>query len=164
MLDINFIKENTELVKKAVESKKCKNVDIDELLKLNDEKKRLQTEVDNLRQKRNELSSVKEKPSLEKIEEVKKIKEEFSKLEETLNSVKEKYEELLLAVPNVTDPTMPVGKDEDENVSIKKWGKIPEFKFEVKDHVELGKTLDIIDVDKSAEISGSRFCYHSISF
>lgn len=160
MLDINFIKENIELVKKAVENKKCKDVNIDELLELNKQKNKFQSEIDILRQKRNELSSGNEKPSQEKIEKVKKIKEMIVELEKGFPSItNERYEELLLSVPNVTDPNMPVGKDEDENVVIKKWGKITEFNFEIKDHVELGKSLDIIDVDKSAEISGSRFFY-----
>lgn len=159
MLDINYIKENVEVVKKAVDTKKCGKVDIDELLKLYEERKSLQVELDNLRQKRNEISSGKEKPSQEQIDEVKKIKEDISSLEGKFEKVNSKYEELLLAVPNITDPNMPVGEDDTENVVIKKWGKVPEFKFEVRDHIELGKSLDIIDVEKSGEISGSRFFY-----
>ena len=165
MLDIKFIRENKDLVKLTIINKQLAGkVDVDKLLELDEKLVSLTDELIELRQQRNLLN---DKIKLAKdnnsrktlIEENTLLKPKVQKLEAEIKETEDSFMELMLKVPNVTDPKMPIGKDEDENVEIRKWGKIPEFDFEPLDHVELGKKLGIIDVEKSGEISGSRFYY-----
>ncbi len=159
MLSIYFIRENVDLVKKAIKEKNSK-VNLDEFLKLDKERKIIQTEVEDLRFQKNELSKlILDKPTEDQIKEGKKIKGKLSISEKKLKEFDVKFNEILFSIPNVTDPTMPIGKDEDDNVEIKKWGEIPKFDFDVKNHVDLGASLNIIDIEKAAEVSGSRFFY-----
>lgn len=165
MLDIKFIRENKDLIKQTIIDKQLAGkVDIDELLKLDSELVVLNNELIELRQKRNLLNDqVKTEKDLEAkkkiIEENTLLKPKVQGLEAKIKEMEEVFLEMMLKVPNITDPKMPVGKDESENVEVRKWGKFPEFDFEPLDHVDLGKNLGIIDVEKSGEISGSRFYY-----
>jgi seryl-tRNA synthetase len=160
MLDIKFIRENPNKIKEACRDKGVK-VDIDLLLKIDKERRENLQKIENLRAEKNKLSSgVKNsKPNEEKLEQSKNIKKELSALETKFKEIDKKYNQLLYKVPNVTDPKMPVGKDENDNIVIKKWGELPKFNFKIKNHVELGEELDIIDIKKAAEVSGSRFFY-----
>ncbi len=164
MLDIKFIRENKDLLKQTVINKQLADkVDIDELLKVDFLLREKQDALMELRHQRNNLNdrikNVNNNERQQLIDENTKLKPKVQKLEEELKELEQKFRKLMLKVPNVTDPKMPIGKDESENVAIRKWGNIPEFDFEPKDHVELGKILDIIDVEKSGKISGSRFYY-----
>ncbi|MCL5783964.1 MAG: serine--tRNA ligase [Patescibacteria group bacterium] len=132
-----------------------RNVDInlDDFLKLNEEKKELTTKVDNLRQQRN--AAAKEKD----IERGKEIKEKLGSLEEELRQKEEEYNNLLLKFPNVPLDDVPVGPDETGNKVLRKWGEPRQFDFPVKDHVEIGEKLDIIDIEDAGKVVGSRFAY-----
>ena len=159
MLDIKFIRENAEKVKQVAKYKN-RQVDIDKLLKLDVEKRKLQSKIDNLRKKRNKLSVYKNvKPSLEQIEENRKIKKELLELEKNFKQIDLRYKELIYSTPNMISKDTPIGPDESGNKVIRKFGKIPNFNFKPKDHVELGKMHHIIDTEKAAKISGSRFNY-----
>ncbi len=162
MLDIKFIRENVERVKAAVEGKN-KSIDIGKLLELDDERKALQSKLDDARAEQNkasaEIAKASEGDRQGMIEAVSTLKGKVQELEQQLAPVQEEFDALLYTVPNVTDPAMPIGKSEEENVVIKKVGEIPSFKFEPKEHWELGKTLDILDTEKAAEVSGARFWY-----
>ncbi|MDQ5981784.1 MAG: seryl-tRNA synthetase [Patescibacteria group bacterium] len=165
MLDIKFIRENIDRVKASVISKNLSGkVDVDLVLKLDDEMKALSQEADVLRQEKNKIDSEMKKNPPE--EDKKKliasgtdIKNKLKVLEENLNLKQAELLENMQKLPNVTSPKMPVGKNEDENVSVRTWGEIPKFDFTPLDHVELGKRLKIIDVEKTGDISGSRFYY-----
>lgn len=165
MLDIKFIRENIDRVKASVISKNLSGkVDVDLVLKLDDEMKALSQEADVLRQEKNKIDSEMKKNPPE--EDKKKliasgtdIKNKLKVLEENLNLKQAELLENMQKLPNVTSPKMPVGKNEDENVSVRTWGEIPKFDFAPLDHVELGKRLKIIDVEKTGDISGSRFYY-----
>lgn len=152
MLDINYIRENTEIVKKAVKEKGI-NLNIDTLLEIDKKRRALIARVDDLRQKRNAAAREKD------IEKGKKVKEELSGLEGQLKVVEEKYYELLLWVPNIPSEDSPIGPDASSNIEISKWGEIPKFNFLVKDHIHLGKLLDIIDLEQGAKVSGFRGYY-----
>jgi len=160
MLDIKFIRENVKQVKEAAKNKNIQ-VDIDELLKLDEERREAQIKIDELRAERNELaSSVKSgKPSAEQIAKGKYLKEEITKLEEEGGGVEEKYLELLERVPNLYHPDAPIGKDDSENVEIERVGEPAQFDFKPKDHVELGESLDIIDFATAAKVTGAGFYY-----
>ncbi len=165
MLDIKFIRENPDRVKATVISKNLSGkVDVDLVLKLDDELKALIQEADGLRQEKNKIDAeMKKNPSEDErknlISNGTEIKNKLKVLEENLNIKQSELNENLLKLPNVTSPKMPVGKDEDENVSVRQWGEIPKFDFTPLDHVELGKRLNIIDVEKTGNITGSRFYY-----
>ena len=160
MLDIKFIRENLDKVKDAAEKKFAK-VDIDKLLKLDDERKDLLTQIEGLRAKRNELAQAgkKARPTPKQIEEGKKFKAEISKLDDKFKIVDEELNVLVYQVPNVLSEDTPVGPDESGNKALRKFKEPAKFDFQPLDHMQLGQKHGIIDTDKSAEISGSRFNY-----
>ncbi len=148
MLDINFIKEHFEKVQKSVEARHA-TVDLEALLKLNDERRDSISKVDNLRAKRNEAAKNKD------IESGKKIKGELKSLEKRLKEVEQQWSELMLQVPNILLPDVPIG-DASKNKIIRKEGKPPKFSFKPKDHIELGKLLNIIDFERGVKVGGFR--------
>lgn len=161
MLDINFIKENKDKVKEAIKNKRLEGtVDIDKLLKVYEEYMGILRKVEGERSLRNKISGDVSKASAENrdklIEQAKSIKETIQKLEKDLEEEKSKLDALMLWVPNVPADDVPVGKDETGNVEVRKEGKVKEFDFQPKDHIELGKSLDIIDIDRGAKIAGFR--------
>lgn len=163
MLDIAYIRENTEVVKKACTDKGAR-VDIDRLLELDDQRRVLLTEIENLRQERNKLAQKAKsakggKPSQKDIDRGREIKEKLQKTETEYEKVASKWRGLLLAVPNVPLPSVPVGSSEDDNVVTKEWGDRPEFDFNPKNHWQLGEDLDLIDKERAAKVAGSRFAY-----
>ena len=166
MLDIKLIRENADKVKQAAKNKNI-DLDVDELLELDQEKRKAQTKIDELRAKRNELAEAgkklfkanSKKPSKEQIAKGKKIKVELVELEERLREIKIKYNKLIYSVPNIISKDTPIGPDESGNKVIRKFKKPAEFQFKPKDHMELGILNGIIDTEKSAKISGARFNY-----
>ncbi len=151
MLDINFIKENLADIKKSIEDRKA-DVDLDKLLKLDEDRRQLIGEVDELRAKRNEAAKLKD------INTGKKIKENLGKLEKNLAEIEKAYQELLLWVPNILLDEVPIGSVSANKV-IRKEGEVPKFSFKIKDHIEIGKQLDIIDFDRGVKVAGFRGYY-----
>jgi len=160
MLDIKFIRENIKQIKEAAKNKNVK-VDIGELLKIDKERRGAQVKLEELRAKRNKLAQAgkKSKPTKEQIAQGKKIKEETAQLEEKLKSIENNYNELLMAVPNIISEDTPIGPDESGNKVLKKSSEATKLDFKPKDHMELGVIHELIDTEKSAVISGSRFNY-----
>ena len=156
MLDIKFIRENSEKVKESCKNKQVK-VDIDKLLKLDTQKREQLQELENLRAEQNKIS--KQSIDKEQIEKAKKIKEKIKKIEPDLKEIEKTFNDLMLQVPNLSQEDVPAGKDETENVVVKEVGKVTKFDFKPKDHLELGENLDLIDVKRAAKISGTRFSY-----
>lgn len=149
MLDINYIRENKELVKKAALDKGVE-IDIEALLEVDKKRRELIAKVDELRQQRN--AAAKEKD----IEKGKQVKSELSTLEDQLRGEEERYKHLMLAVPNIPAEDSPVGLSSDANLELSKWGEIPKFNFKTRDHLEIGKLLDIIDTEAGVKVSGFR--------
>lgn len=159
MLDIKFIRENPHLVQETVAHKGV-TVDVDELLKRIDALKEFQRKVQALQEERNALvKGIKGKPSAEQIEKGKQLKESAEKESAAFTQIEKQVNEVLAKIPNLAKPDVKVGKDESENEVIRKYKEPTKFSFTPKDHLELGETLDIIDVKKAAEVSGSRFYY-----
>jgi len=152
MLDINFIRENKELVKKAIKGKGI-NLDADILLKVDKKRRDLITEVDELRKQRNVAAKDKD------IEKGKEVKNKLEGLVDELRKVQAEFEKLMLYVPNIPSDDSPVGLNSDSNVEILKWGEIPEFNFEIKNHIELGKSLGILNLEQGVKVSGFRGYY-----
>lgn len=153
MLDIKFIRENTDRVKKAVEAKRLDSFLVDEALELDEAWKKILQEVEALRSERNKAAEAKD------IEKGKEIKEKLKDLEPQLKETEGKFNQAILQIPNLVADDVPVGKDESENKVVRQWGKLPKFDFKPKDHVEIGESLDIIDVKRASEIVGARFAY-----
>src|SRR6266571_6930545 len=159
MLDIKFIRENPSLVQKAAQDKKV-DVDIDHLLEVDQKRNELQKSVQSLQEKRNALAkAVSGKTTQKQIEEGRKIKEHLEKEEPALGAVKEELDMLLARIPNIPASDAPIGPNAQANEEISQWGKIPEFDFPTKDHVELGKLLDIIDLEAGVKTTGFRGYY-----
>ena len=154
MLDINFIRENKDLVKKGVGDKGFEPSLVDRVLELDETRRKLLLEVEGLRAKRNRIAEEK-KPS----EEGKKIKEELKDKEPDLEKVQAEYKETLFKIPNLPSKKSPVGKSDKENVEVRKWGNPVKFDFKPKDHLEIGKKLKILDFETGAKVTGSQFFF-----
>lgn len=151
MLDINFIRDNLDRVKRSITARKAK-VDLEELLRIDGQRRKLLTQVDELRARRNESAKKKD------IITGKKIKGELEGLEKQLTEVENKFHELMLQVPNILLDEVPIG-DASKNKIIRQSGKLPKFSFTLKDHIELGKSLDIIDFERGVKVAGFRGYY-----
>ncbi len=163
MLDIRFIRENPDTVKKGIKNKGVE-VDVDRLLALDEERRKLLQEVEGLRAEQNkateEIAKEGDKNKREKrVEEMKKLKESLRGGEEELGRVSSEFEKLLLAVPNLPLASVPIGKDESDNRVLREEGKKPEFDFEPNDYLKIAENLDLIDIERAAKVSGSRFGY-----
>lgn len=155
MLDINFIRENSQKVKKACVDKNA-NVDVDRVLALDKEKREMMTEMEMLKAEQNKISRG-GKDNNVLIVQAKEIKEKIKSMTPELEKIQEELKILLLQLPNIPFDSVPVGKDNSENIVLRKVGK-PFTKGE-KDYMELGEKLNLIDTERSAKISGARFSY-----
>ena len=160
MLDIQFIRENREQAATKAQQKGYP-VDVDTLLQLDERRRDLVTQIEAVRAKRNDLAAMlkKTKPTAEQIAEGKALKEQVAQLESDLAPVDEQYQALLHAVPNMPLQDVPVGATEDENVVAKKVGEPTSFDFAPKNHWEILEPRDMLDKERAAKISGSRFAY-----
>ncbi len=155
MLDIKLIRQNSEAVKKALKKREAE-VDIDYLLKLDKKKREKLQLVEDLRAEKNKISSQAQKnPQL--IEKAKEIKENLKKEETELRGMNMEFEKIFLPLPNIPLDDVPRGKNEKDNIVLRQKGKIPKFNFKLKDHLDLGQELDLIDTGGAAKISGARF-------
>ncbi len=148
MLDIKFIRDNLDICKAAAKNKN-RDVDWASLLGLDDKRRELIGVSEKLREERNTLTRDDQVRG-------KSIKLELKTIEEELRATEEKFGLLMLTVPNIPDKSVPVGKDANGNVEVRKWGKVPKFTYEAKDHIELAKSLDLIDFERGAKVGGSR--------
>jgi seryl-tRNA synthetase len=159
MLDIQFIRDNPELVAKNAKQKNI-NVEVADVLELDAQRRSLLTKVEELRQKRNQQAGdTNGKPSPEQIAAGKRIKEELAELESQLNKVEQDYLTMLKQVPNVALDTVPVGKTEDENVVSKTVGEPTKFDFEPKNHAQIAEAKGWLDKERAAKVTGARFAY-----
>jgi len=153
MLSLEYIRANKEKVIKAAKNKN-RQVDIDTILSLDDQRRELIQKGQVLREKRNKTSHG--KPDEKTIARGKEIKEELKKIEESLNTTLVQLDKLVSYVPNIPLDEVPIGKNETGNVEVKKWGKIPKFDFELKSHLDLGLSLDLFDLERGSKVSGFR--------
>ena len=167
MLDIRFVRENPDIVKNDLA--KRGDLDkipwVDDVLTYDREWRRLLTEANTLRKRRNEvtqeIASLKKagKDATEKVKEAEAIPERIRRLEEEVQNYREKVDYILLRLPNIMHESVPMGKDENDNVEVRRWGETPQFEFKPKDHIDLSLDLDLIDLEKAAKVAGARFYY-----
>lgn len=153
MLDITFIRENPDIVRAAIKNKNKKDIDLDRLLQLADERKKVAGEVSDINRRRNEAQTARD------AEAGKALKEELRAAEEKHQEIEKELLSILIKIPNIPSADTPIGPDESGNVVIRQWGEKPNFDFEPKAHWDLGRELGVIDSEKAAEVSGARFTY-----
>jgi len=159
MLDIKLIREYPEVVQKTAKNKGV-NIDTTKILELDKKKQILHQQIQKLQEERNALTkNIKGKPAPEQIEKGRTIREKLEELENEYKTINQELNTLLLKTPNIPAPDAPVGPNADSNEEIFKWGAIPKFNFEIKDHIEIGKFLNIIDLEKGVKTSGFRGYY-----
>jgi seryl-tRNA synthetase len=167
MLDIKLIRENPEFVKNNLvkrgnpENSKM----LDALVDLDREWRQNLTKLNDLRHERKmltaEIATLKKtgKDANSKVEKAKTLDSEITSIQAEVAREEEKTRDYLMRLPNLLHETVPVGKDENDNVQIKTWGNIPKFDFDIKNHIDLGLNLDIIDIERAGKVTGSRFFY-----
>ena len=158
MLSLKFIRENTDLVRAALQTKHD-TAPIDEILSLDDQRRRLLSEVESLRALRNQtsqqISTMRVKPP-ELIEKMRQVGDRIKSLDAETSEVERKLNQLLLYVPNLPAPDVPVGRDESENVEVRRWGQPRQFDFTPRPHWEVAQSLDLVDFDRGTKVSGPR--------
>ena len=160
MLDIAFIRSNPLIVKKSLKDRGKDESIVDRLLKIDQQNRSLIHQVDTIRSSQNALTrSITGKPNQDQIDQGKNLKSQLKDIEQSLKDQTNKLNDLLLSIPNICADDVPIGVDDSDNVVIKTVGNKPSFSFTPKDHVELGEKLDIIDIKKASQVSGSRFGY-----
>ncbi len=165
MLDIKLIRTETEKVKAALARRK-EVVDIDGLLKLDSEKRELLFNVEQLKQKQNEVS--KSIPALKKegkdvspiFEEMKKLSDEIKDIDEKVREYDEKINTIMYTIPNIPNPEVPDGDTDEDNVEIRKFSEPTKFDFEPKAHWDIGADLDILDAPTAGKVTGTRFTFY----
>ncbi len=152
MIDLKLIRENPDLVRKAIEDRHD-NTPIDEILRLDAERRQSIVKLDTLRQERKAISKERERAH----ERGRELREAIQRLEEEAKWLDEQLQELLLQVPNIPQLDVPYGKDDSENVTVRTWGEPKQFDFKALPHWTLGENLNIIDFERGVKLSGTRF-------
>ena len=162
MLDINLIRESPELVRKALRDRQMDAAPVDAILKLDESRRGMLSEVEALKAERNtvskEIGQMKDAASRQvKIEAMRTVGNRIAALDKEVSGVEQELKSLTAALPNIPDGRTPFGKDENENVVLRTVGELPEFDFQPKAHWDLGPALGIIDFERGVKITGSRF-------
>jgi seryl-tRNA synthetase len=163
MLDIKRIRENYEEVKQGVESRMNGTFGLETIPEMDEKRRALLSQVENMKYKQGQDS--KQIPVLKKegkdtsllMKEMKALSEEIKEMDGQVTRVEEEIRSALLNIPNVPNPSVPVGKDDTENVEMRKWGDPPAFDFEEKAHWDVGTGLNILDFERASKIAGARF-------
>lgn len=156
MLDLKFIRENKDLVQKKAEEKGF-SVDVKKIAALDEQRRKLLQEIENLRSQRNQKS--KTKPTEAEITKLRGLGDDIKNSEAGFAKIEKELEDLLQAVPNPAFDDVPVAKDESGNQVIKKWGEPTKFSFTPQDHVSLGEKLGLIDIERGTKVSQSGFYF-----
>ena len=169
MLDLKFVRENPDIVKQNIKNKfQDKKLPlVDEVIALDEEARKVKQEADNLRAERNKISkqigALMAQGKKEEAEETKKLVTEKSdylaKLEEKEAELNEKVKTIMMTIPNIIDPSVPIGKDDSENVEIQKYGEPVVPEFEVPYHTEIMEKFNGIDLDSARKVAGNGFYY-----
>lgn len=159
MLDIHFIRENLELIKAGSAKKRIK-IDLDELVRVDDERKQIRHRLDAKRaeqnRRSNEIQIAKDNERERLIEQMQHLKAGMTEDEDRLKEVMIEWQRLMLTVPNIPDMSVPDGESDADNLEVKKWGEPAQFNFNPKDHVEIMSALDIADFERGAKVAGFR--------
>lgn len=164
MLDIKLVRSNPELVKQALVHRGV-DISLDEFLELDEKRRKKLYEVEQLKNKRNvvseEIGRLKKagQDAEDMVLEMRQVSQSIKNMDEKIKQIEEKLHEILLTIPNIPHETVPAGKDEHDNVEVRRWGKPREFNFTPKPHWELGEQLNIVDSERGGKVSGTRFSF-----
>ena len=167
MLDIKVIRNNSEMVKAAMKNRQM-NLDneIDEILKIDEERRNILQEAESMKAQQNAVS--KKIPEMKKsgediskvMVEMKELSDKISEKTKLQSELEAKQRDLISWIPNIPNETVPIGKDDSENVEIRRWGEPRKFDFEAKAHWDIGKDLGILDPERAAKVTGARFNFY----
>ena len=163
MLELRFIRENLDLVKNKTALRGLTDNRLDEFAAIDEERRKLLHEADTLRNRRKTSSA--EIAKLKKagqeaeplMEEMRQVGARIKELEQRLTGIEEELQDIVMGIPNLCDDSLPVGKNDEDNIEVKKWSAIPEFAFAPRHHYELGEALGVLDFERAAKLSGARF-------
>ena len=164
MLDIKFVRNNPEKVREAMQNR-YKEVALDEFLSLEAERREILARVEELKSKRNKESEeiARKKKNKENADELvlemRELGEKIKEDDQTLSVVESKMQEIIMGIPNIPHHSVPVGKDEEANIELRKWGTPREFSYTPKAHYEIGEGLGILDFERGSKVSGARFTF-----
>ena len=166
MLDLKFVRNNLDEVKERLANRGEDLSELDRFGKLDDQRRELIQKTETLKQKRNSVSEEVAKRKREKedaedlIAEMRDVSKEIKSLDEQLAKVEEDLNYVMMRIPNLPHESVPIGEDEDDNVEIRKWGEVPSFAFDPKAHWDVGVDLGILDFERAAKVTGSRFVFY----
>lgn len=164
MLDPKYVRENVEKIRQMLQARAVE-YDLDKLIGADKERRDLILETDDIRHKKNSMSkqiAARTKAGEDISSMVAELKEADAKLaalESRQQEVNQNFEHLLSTIPNIVDESVPVGPDETANVEVRRWGDAPKFDFKIRDHIDITASLDLVDLERAAKVSGSRFYY-----
>ena len=164
MLDPKIIRDEPERIKQMLKDRSVK-FDFEKMLELNKQRKEMMLQSDELKQQRNQMSIKigNEKKAgngaSELLEEMHKIAKKIDDVENVRKTIEDEYHNLSFSIPNMIHDSVPKGPDESFNKQVRTWGEIPKFDFKVKDHIDLGLELDIMDLERASKTAGARFYY-----
>jgi seryl-tRNA synthetase len=166
MLDVKLLRANFDEVKNKLQNRGEKLADLDRFGELDQTRRELIGEGEQLKSRRNSVSQEVAKLKREKedanqlIKEMKEVSDKIKKLDEQLREVENQLEAILLTIPNIPHESVPVGLTEDNNLEIRTWGEVPVFSYEAKPHWDIGTNLNILDFERAAKVTGSRFVFY----
>lgn len=166
MLDLKYLRANFEEVKKRLECRGEDLLDLGKFEELDGRRRELIGKTEQLKSRRNEVSQQvavlkREKKDADAlIAEMREVGEEIKVLDDELRDVEETLEKLMLSIPNIPHESVPIGDSEDDNVVVRTWGNIKEYSFEPKPHWDLATDLNILDFERAAKVTGSRFVFY----
>jgi len=160
MLDIKFIRENRELIKEGARKKRI-DFSVDDLIAVDEKRRALLAEVEDMKARQNKTSKEIEQlgdegKRAQLIAKMKELKGAMQTKEEDLKRVLQEWRALMIQVPNIPDMSVPEGKDDADNKEIKTWGTKPSFSFTPKNHIEIMEALDMADLERGAKVAGFR--------
>lgn len=166
MLDVRRLRENFEEIKEILAHRGEELGDLDKFEELDRKRRVLIRETEQLKNVRNEVSKKiaelkrEKKNADELILEMRTVGDKIKAFDDELREVEEELHQILLQIPNIPHESVPIGKDENDNVEVRKWGDLPEFSFEPKPHWEIADHLNILDFERAAKVTGSRFVFY----
>jgi len=165
MLDLKFVRSNPDIVKEAL-AKRHADINLDDFLQEEEKRRQLLFEVENLKAERNKVSE--EVARLKKhghnaeelILKMRDVGQKIKEMDDSLNTIEQRMQEVLYLIPNIPHQSVPVGKDENDNAEIRKWGTPRSFEFTPLAHFEIGEKLDILDFGRAGKVTGARFTFY----
>ncbi|MFB5646245.1 MAG: serine--tRNA ligase, partial [Nitrosopumilaceae archaeon] len=164
MLDPKILRDDPDKIRKMLKDRAVE-FDIDALIDADKKRREFIIKTDEIRKKKNQVSlQISEKKKAgentsEILDEMKKVSAELATLEDTQTKIEQEYAKLAYTIPNLIHESVPIGEDDTANKEIRKWGDIPKFDFKIQDHVDISDTLDLVDLERAAKVSGARFYY-----